>query len=372
MKRIVLLALFSFAAVLAMSGIPSASHAPPSSPPTGCGLLPTGLAHNITASAPWYCPINGQVYAAWQNDLPIAALAILFSFMVASLIFIVGISLKSDPIRNFGLGELYEAIASTFIVFFFLFICAVMFGLIPSVVVGGINPYATAFNLITSTISQAQGLYNAMYQVVLTDSFYISPSVTLYIGGIDYSSFVGYAIAAATIPIQLYLILPATTIGQLIIDGVAALYVQYYLIAFFAVASIPAFIVPGVVLRAILPTRALGGMLLAIGIGFYLVMPTLFAVAYYFTSPTLLHALQGSQSQLARWGAGTGAETGALSTSSPLVLALADVQSALSSFWLLVLFYPALIIAMTYAFITQLANFIGGASRTQGKIRALI
>ncbi len=365
-----MLAIASLLAILLAMAVPGAASVSPS--PSQCGLLPTTLAQQITASAPWYCPINGQVYAVWSQDLPFVFMVLLLAFTVAALIFMVGAAMKSDQIRNFGIGELYEAMASSIIVGFFLFICAVVFGLIPAITVGGINPYATSMNLIVSTIGQAERLYSSMYQIVLVDSFYVSPVITLVINGMDYSSFIGYAVAAYVLPLQLYFIQPATTIGQLVIDGVAALYSQYYIIVFFSVAAIPVFLVPGVVFRIVFPTRALGGILMATGIGFYLVMPTLFAIAYYFTSPTLLQGLANSSAQLNRWGANTGAEQNALSTGSPLALSLSQAQSALSSFWLLVLFYPALIIAITYAFITQVANFIGGASRVGGKMRGLV
>ncbi len=363
------IAIASLLAVLLVTGIPSASSA------SQCGLLPATLAQQLTTSAPWYCPINGQIYAVWSQELPFVFAVLLLAFTIAGLIFMIGAAMKSDQVRNFGLGELYEAIASTLIVGFFLFICAVVFGLIPAITVGGINPYATAINLIMSTIGQAQQLYASMYQIVLVDSFYISPSVTLQILGVDYSNFIGDFIGPGSVtayPLELLFILPATTLGQLVLDGTAALYSQYYILIFFSVTAIPVFLVPGVVFRAILPTRALGGMLIAIGIGFYLVMPSLFAIAYYFTSPTLLQGLANSAAQLNRWGAGTGAEQNALSPSSPLVLAVGQAQSALSSFWLLVLFYPALIIAITYAFITQIANFIGGASRSLSSARGLV
>ena len=354
-----------------------------------CGLLPLNLAQLLQSTAPWYCPINNQIYQVWKNDLPFVFIVVLLTLTVAGLIFMVGIAFKSDRIRNFGIGEFYEGLASAIIVAFFLYICAVVFGIGPAIAVGGINPYATSLNLISSTIGQAQGLYGAMYQTYLSYKYYLSINFVITLsdacGGESSiiskgmcsslssgQSYFSQAKAIYTLPIQLYYLEPAATISALLIDGMAALYSQYYLIVFFSIASIPAFLVPGVVFRALLPTRALGGILIATAIAFYLVMPTMFAIAYYFTSPSLLANLAASQAQLTRWGTGTGALQNSLSPSSPLPGALADVQSAMSSFWLLVLFYPALIIAVTYAFITQVANFIGSAPRVGGKMRGFV
>ncbi len=348
------------------------AHAATPAVPTGCGLLPSYLANLVSSSAPWYCPINQQIYGVWASYLPFVFIVVLLALTIAAMIFMIGIAFKNDTIRNFGVGELYEGMASALIVVFFIYICAVMFGLGPGIAVGAINPYATAFNLITSTLVQAQGLYSAVYTPYITSSYYISISWTEAIGGqaIPYLSSLPQELYK--LPLTIFYILPASALAQLLVDGMAGLYAQYYILVFFSVAAIPAFLAPGIVLRAILPTRSLGGIMISIGIAFFLVMPTLFAVAYYFTAPNLLASMAQQQSQLARWGTGTGAEQNALSATSPLVTALSNVRSAMSSFWLLVLFYPALITAVSYVFITQLANFIGGASRVGGNVRRFI
>ncbi len=337
----------------------------------GCGLLPSDLATLIETQVPWYCPINQQIYQVWKGDLPFVFVIVLVALMLAALIFMIGTAFQNDRIRNFGIGEIYEAMASAIIVGFFLYVCAVMFGLGPGIAVGGINPYSTALNLISSTLTQAQGLYNSMYGTYLIDKYFVSIEFSLSIRGAEIP-YIGLAQQIYQLPLNLFYIYPASTLGSLLIDAMAGLFAQYYLIVFFSVAAIPAFLVPGVALRAILPTRALGGMLISIAIAFYLVMPSLFAVAYYFTSPGLLASITSAQAQLQRWGTGTGAEQYAQSASSPLAQALGQVKSAMSSFWLLVLFYPSLITAITYVFITQVSRFIGGASRLGGRVRGVI
>jgi hypothetical protein len=173
------------------------------------------------------------------------------------------------------------------------------------------------------------------------------------------------------VPLQVLVIDPLLTLGQQLSDGIAALWAEYYLLLFFSVASIPVFLVPGIILRAIFPTRALGGMLMALAIGFYLVMPTMFAVAFYFTAPGVAQTLQIAASQSSRFA--NGVDVSSLSTTSPVVTQMQSTQSALSSFWLLIFFYPLFITATTYAFVTQVAQLIGGAaSSTGGKMRGLV
>ncbi len=337
---------------------------------SGCGLLPGGIADQISSGSPWYCPINQAIYTTWSGYLPLAMAAISVSFAIAALIFMAAALTGSSRLRAYSIGEFYEAIATALIVIAFMYLCAVVFGLVPEYVVGNINPYATAFNLILSTIQGAQGLYNSLYQPYLLDSMYASISVTLRIpmAGIKTNLFV----PVYGVVVDLFFMQPAEALTAFITDGMVALYAQYYLLVFFAVAAIPVFLIPGVILRAFFPTRALGGMLMAIGIGFYLVVPTLFAVAYYFTAPAALRDLYGVTSLINQYGANGNAINNAISATSPLVLEMNASNAAMGSFWLLILFFPLLIMAVTYAFIMQLSSFIGGASRTSGRLRMFI
>ncbi len=88
--------------------------------------------------------------------------------------------------------------------------------------------------------------------------------------------------------------------------------------------------------------------------------------------PTALQQLYTANAMLNRYGAGTGAESNGLSATSPLAQTLAYLQSATSSFWLMVLFYPIFIIAITYAFVVQLSNIIGGRSYMGSRLRSFI
>ena len=368
-KSIAILSVFLLLAVLA-------NHAHAASPPS-CGLLPSGLAAQISNNEPWYCPINEQMYTQWANDLPLAGVALLISFAIATIIMMVGVALKSDKLRNFGIGELYEALASTIIVGMFLYVAAVMFGIIPALFVGNINPFPTALNLMTSTIQQAQTVYANYFNEYLLLKFIYSISPFIKVTGTSFKISVSSAQLTPfyDIPLEILYISPLSTLGWMLSDGSMALWAEYYILVFFSVAAIPAFLVPGVVLRSIFPTRALGGMLMALAIGFYLVMPTLFAVAYYFTAPGILQQLQTSAAQSTRFMPSS-TTLSSITPTSPEVLqlqsTLQNTQSAMSGFWLLILFYPVLITSLTYAFVTQVAQFIGGAAKSGGRLRGFI
>lgn len=344
-----------------------------------CGLLPQPVSNVISTSEPWYCPINQQIYSEWVSYLPAAAIVIFISFAIAGIIFMIGVAFNSNKIRNFGIGEFYEAIATLIIVMAFLYICAVVFGILPGVLVGGINPYATAFNLMSKTINTAQNMYSAMFNIYLSLSSAVSPRITLEIAGSTSGiaksllNFIGFApqlfVNLYTIPVTIFFLDPSIAIANLLADGIAALYAEYYLLTFFSIAAIPAFLIPGVFFRSIFPTRALGGILIAMAFGFYLVMPALFSVAYYFTAPTVQRDMGLATLQMLRLSYSPQSAT---SATSPLVLQLDNVKSSLNGFWLLIFFYPSLIIAITYATIQELANFIGRASQVSGRVRSFI
>ncbi len=319
----------------------------------------------------WYLPINNQLSSVWSSDVVYAAAAVALSFAVAGLIYMVGVAAKSDRIRDFGDGELYEALASGIIVVAFLYVSAVVFGVVPGFVTGSsINPYATAFSLMLSTIQQAEALYNSLYQGFIAASFYSSLEVTLTIPPAGFSTDLFLPLYATAV--QFFFIQPATTLMGFLTDAILVIYAEYYTLVFFSISAIPAFLVPGVVLRAIFPTRALGGMLIAMAMGFYLVVPTMFAIAFYFTAPTTISQTGALATQVTKYGSNSGAVMNSVSSSSPLASLMGTAGAAMTGFWLMILFYPMLIIAVAYAFIVQVANFIGGASNMSGRLRAFI
>ncbi|MDE1810628.1 MAG: hypothetical protein KGH66_01120 [Candidatus Micrarchaeota archaeon] len=379
-----LFALLAVALCSIVATLPVASAQTTTQVAPGCALLSGNIAQQISASEPWYCPINQQIFTQWSHALPLAFAAVVLSFMIAAAIIMFGIATKNEKVRNFGMGELYEAMATGLIVAAFLYICAVSFGLLPSLIVGTGNPYATAFHLMGSTISTSQQLYTSIYNTyffydyITTISFSItSPSLSGQ-GNAANGKANEFSIGGNTqsllyiAPISIFILDPARAIAIFLVDGMFVLYAEYYALMLFASAAISAFIVPGIILRAIIPTRALGGFMIALGIAFYLIAPTLFSLAFYFTSPTLQSSMQASIAQISKFSTAPSAQPSSISASSPLVSTLQQIPQAISSFWLLALFYPALIIAMCYAFTTQLSRFIGGASRTGSKLRGFI
>ncbi len=320
--------------------------------------------------APWYCSQANQAIANyWVQYEPIAFLAILLSFSVAVLLFAISAFLRSERLRNFAVGEFYEAAATTLIVVAFLFVTAVIVGLLPSLILANTNPYVSSLNYISGTITSTQGLITQMLQITIADKYYASLNLQLCSPIVSDTTCISNLLGYLTPAITVWFVVPAQTISALMFDGVMLLYGEFYLIMIMMYAAIPVFLIPGIIFRAILPLRNLGGMMIAIAIGGFVIMPTLFSVAFYFTNTALQGQIASTTASLARYGTGSGAQLNAISQQSPLVQTLGQINTSLSAFWMSVLFYPSLIFALTYIFITETAKFIGGATKFSGRLR---
>lgn len=319
--------------------------------------------------APWYCN-NIEAYVAnlWAGWQPIVLIAVFISFSIGGALFMIGVAFRNERVRNFAVGELYEATATSIIVIAFMFISAVLFGLLPAIATGPVNPYPFALSYISTTISSTQVTVSNVLYAVIVDEYYGSINVQMMAG---YFGLGGQVLQSLTAAIFALFILPARTIVYLLGDGLLFLNVQFYLIMFFMYTAIPVFLIPGILLRSLFPVRNLGGIMIAIAIAFYLITPTLFSVAYYFTNFGLIQTLNNYAAQIGVSSQGTGSQTNAASPTAPLVTAVQGLQQTMGSFWLSILFYPALIAAISYESIKIIAEFIGGATKSTGRLRAV-
>ncbi|MDE1854807.1 MAG: hypothetical protein KGH57_00595 [Candidatus Micrarchaeota archaeon] len=351
------LVLLSLAALI---GISSAA-------PASC--VPSSISQYVPQ---WYCSnINGAVVSNWYQWQPLVFIAITMAFMIAAVIFLAGVALRNERLRNFAIGELYEATATTIIAAVFLFLAAVVFGVFPAVVAGPVDPYSVALSYISTTLTTTNSTITNMFNTIMLDMFYGSISTTVTGAAAGATGILVAIPNELTNAIFTFFIIPARSVVYLLSDGLLILHTQFYLVLFFMYTAIPVFLIPGILLRAIFPLRNLGGIMIAIAIAFYLIMPVLFSVAYYFTNTGLIQILSSYSQQIAINGVGAQAQTNAATPSSPLVTAVQGIQNAMGSFWLSILFYPALIAAIAYQSIKIIADFIGGATKTTSKLRAV-
>ncbi|MDE1823482.1 MAG: hypothetical protein KGH50_04105, partial [Candidatus Micrarchaeota archaeon] len=313
----------------------------------------------IQILAPWYCSstngIDDAIKTSWADYAPLGFLAAMISFGIAALLIMFGIVLKNERLRTFGIGELYEAAATAFIVGMFAFVAAVLFGLLPSLVTYTVNPYSASLTYIATTINSTAALHMKLTAVALVDAWYSSISLTICNTNAEATSaqqmlFCGPSITTIFGRFIYYSFFwPAWSIVEFLSSALVSLWLQYYLIVFFLYAAIPAFLIPGVILRAFIPTRSFGGMLISVAIGFYFLMPLLFSVAYYLTNQSLSYQLSNAIGAIDRYGSGQGAQSNAITPFSPLITELTNIQQTFSSFWLDAIFFPAVNLSITYA-----------------------
>lgn len=335
-----------------------------------------------TILAPWYCNnINEGVANVWYQWEPLVVIAIFVAFSVAAVIFMTGIVLRNERIRNFAVAELYEAVATTLIVVMFMSLAAILFGIIPASFIGPLDPYVTSLSYINATINAAQLVLTNVYRVFIIDYFYQSLSVSVSLGPAGTSALKGIqtsintvgttaksVLGALGIGIQLFFLTPGLAISRLLIDGLLVLHAEFYTIIFFMYTAIPAFLIPGIIFRSLFPLRNLGGLMIAMAIVFFLIVPVLFSVAYAFTHASLVANLDSYAQQIAAYGQGTSAQTNAGSPTAPLVVAIQGLEGNMGTFWLSILFFPALIIAIGYESVTIIAEFLGGAVQKTSRV----
>lgn len=364
--------------------------------------------------------IQGEICSVWSGMFPIALVAVLLSFTIAAIIFMVGTATKLDRLRNFGIGELYEAIATALIVGSFFLISGLILQTIPSTLINNLgsaaggtpsitvtDPYAVATNALLTTINETEWSYDCIINgntmigqdpalsggvpnpppsglsgcpfvsgenvnlggtagvqfqsVISTDYAFVAAVTTQNIqinigagtGGTLALGLLTNGISLLELFAQIEYVFPEGLVASFLIDGLYVLWGIYYLLIFFSVIG-PVFVILGIVFRAILPTRGLGGMLIALGMGFYLVAPTLLAFLY---SP----GVNPYPSNLNASACG-GIINGSFIPSSCSLFG--TILSVMNGLWLQIIFYPILTIAITYSFITQMANFIGASAST--------
>jgi hypothetical protein len=325
----------------------------------------------INQNAPWYCnQINQAMVSYWEKWSPIAYLALFVSFDIALVIYLASVLLGNDKLKNIAYSEFYEAIATGLIVIGFLSLSATILGLGPSLIVNA-NPYITSLSYINNTIASTKAVVLQLFTISQKDYVYTKTSLGFCVSTTVSSYCVSNVVGVFSFAINYLFIIPASTLISFLMDGLTLLYGEFYLILLFMYAAIPVFLIPGIILRAILPTRSLGGLMIAIAIGFYIILPTLFSVAFYFTNTSLINQFNSQSSFLSTHSSGGDAQLNAAYQTSPLVTELNLAQQGLGSFWVSVLFYPILIFAMTYAIITQLAQFLGGAIKSSSRLKII-
>ena len=401
-RRLILPILLAFFSIIVLSS-PAAAGSVCGNPST-----PFPSPFSITLSQGYYQCVISQ---SWNGLMPLAVVAVLIAFTIAAIIFMLGTAFKSDRIRNFGIGELYEAVATALIVGMFITISN-MLVYVPSAIlntasttsfsnpallsVATTDPFTFTLTSLSILTTDVETIYNELFNgPFLGESIYninqppgsgpnywytvhpncygpicgyinVHPLITIdysveAVEGISLSNLISALDRWNPIGPLLQLtvsqtvLLPDIGAAGFMIDALYVLWSEFYLILFFAFIG-PLLVAAGAIFRAFIPTRAFGGMLIALGVGFYLVMPTLFAFMFTVLPPSCAQANLGA--------------CGQISTNLYTSIVTSSITSALDPLWLYILFYPLFAISLTYVFVTQFGNLIGATAQMGGRLRA--
>ncbi|MGC8571992.1 MAG: hypothetical protein ACP5LH_01795 [Candidatus Micrarchaeia archaeon] len=313
-------------------------------------------------SSSYNCKSTNFIVTEYCAYTPTLLFAILLNFLIAALFFLIGSMLKNDRWRSIGMGEFYEAVAGTIIIGLFLYIAWVILiviptSLAPTATQGSLSPITFTLKSISSIENNLESAFNSVYPNYFNWMSASSSETDISAGGTKFP----IKFSLLTAPFLFTTILPDYGIAQFLVDGMYILWAEYFLIEYATLAAIPAFIIPGIIFRAFFPTRGFGSMLIAIGTGFLIVMPTLFAFSF-----SSVCSSNGGVATLSSCNLGTPLPSQAKGIFNNAV------EDYMAPFWMVVLFFPALIIALTYAFITTTANFLGQSASMGGRIRGFI
>jgi len=254
----------------------------------------------------WYLEkYDAQIRATWEGYQPVALVAVLLSFIVASLLYGFGFILNNEKLRNYGMAEFLESAASLFMVVLFLSLLNILISTFFPVVAEGATPEQKQiveigpFTYLYAKLTLIQQISNKtfteiidlLYPLYFLSSVKIEPISTQggTIGTLQKSiPFFGSFTNIFQIILNNF-IPPLAEFADFIYSGLKALSFQKALLKFFEESAIAVFLPLGVVLRIFPPTRGAGGTLIAIAFSFFFVFPFIYFVFYLPSGPNSLY-----------------------------------------------------------------------------------
>jgi len=311
---------------------------------------------------PWNpAPVSVEgVWSVWQ---PVAFTAVITSFLVVALAYMLGISLNLDGLRKWAKSEFYQALASAVIVAGLVLMMSIMLNQGFQTMIGGMNPYRKAYNYLDGVMSSLNDIYMNVYRTNFILEFLTTFTFYFNAAGLDFSP---YELILSPITEHFHFQAHIVTVAAVLTAF------QRALLHFFYNTGFTVFIPAGVLLRIFPWTRGAGGLLIAIGIGFSIVYPVMFTfVAMMSENPSevrnkaneLGNSIGGFD--MTDFGACASDFQTATDIATERVLspqlrsASAWILGWLSGIWLKIFFYPMLILIVTFTFIRTISPLLG-------------
>jgi len=262
----------------------------------------------------WYEIYDKQLQEIWKIYQPVAMIAVLLSFLVASLLYGFGIILNNERLRNYGMAEFLESAASLLMVIFFLLGLQILVNVFyfPFQTESGITPEQKQvvkigpFAYLDAKLAHIQEIANKTYIALSTTLYYLteissfelsSPSEwgtagssTLLKYGPSVISGVGALLKIYQRVLNTFITIFAE-LANFTLGGIKAISLQRALLKFFAVSALVVFLPMGVVLRIFPPTRGAGGVLIAIAFSFFFIFPFTYLIFYLPSGPNSIYGI---------------------------------------------------------------------------------
>lgn len=262
----------------------------------------------------WYEIYDKQLQKIWEIYQPVAMIAVLLSFLVASLLYGFGIILNNERLRNYGMAEFLESAASLLMVILFLLALQILVNVFyfPVETESGITPEQKQvvkigpFAYLDAKLAHIQeianktfiGLSSALYYLTAISSFELSsPSGWETAGSSTLLKYGPPVISGAGALLKIYQRILNTFItlfaelANFTLGGIKAISLQRALLKFFAVSALMVFLPMGVVLRIFPPTRGAGGVLIAIAFSFFFIFPFTYLIFYLPSGPNSIYGI---------------------------------------------------------------------------------
>ncbi|VVB65461.1 Uncharacterised protein [Candidatus Gugararchaeum adminiculabundum] len=240
-----------------------------------------------------------SVFGLWSSWFAVAMLAVVISFFVVAFVYMVSRILSSPQLLAWAKQELGQAIASAAIVagllaFLFLF-NQVIVGVVNSEVQGG-GPLSASGVICNDQHIDTCHVDLALYYVdlmflnveAMSNSILRMHSLAMMWGNtIVYSEQLIEPWGSFTIQPFASVTIIAETLGvafDILMKSMFIIRIQYYLLWYLREAIFPVLLVFGVILRTFFFTRRLGGLLIAIAICSYIIMPMMYIAGFMLLS----------------------------------------------------------------------------------------
>ncbi|MCX8163354.1 MAG: hypothetical protein N3D10_02250, partial [Candidatus Micrarchaeota archaeon] len=243
----------------------------------------------------WYKQTSYSEEFYW---IKLAMIALALCFFANIIIYMLGKAFDAENVKKFAISEFYQTTATGFLIVFFLAFLSIGFGYIQSLFLSDSAVFlcqgqqiklwsesAGPFTLIKCKIAQYLEAAYALYLDVY------NKNKAKEVEGSKCVSYVGWQICKIWEgdlykEIETYHYI-ANRLATLSISLVA----QYFFVTYLEQNLLSFFLPVGLLLRLIPPLRGIGGLFIAVAVGFYFIFP----IAYIFIQPSLVQEIpQGS------------------------------------------------------------------------------